>query len=439
MRAVIVTLPSPMGPRLAPDARIAGLAVLLRCVLALQQKGVRHVTVAHRPEDADAVHRALRDERVRVAVELASVPTGEPVAVRLLGLTEPCLFVRHDGLAAPELYARVLATAAAVPNDASVAAVPNDPAAPAAVAAFAHVVVDAERPVGIAVLTAAAFAQLGPNGELDLLVQRADVARIALAPSWLCDARSTSGRDEAVRRLFFACRKPVDGVVSRHLNRYISLFISRLLVDTRVTPNLMTLFTFALALAAAWFATRGLYAHTLVAALLMQLNSILDGCDGELARVRYQGTKLGQWLDTVGDDASNILFWAALGFGARTLPDGATLAVAGYTASLANALAAGLNYVLLARLKTGDFYALTGSEPRRRAGVVSSVAAVFEVVLKQDFFKLLLVVVALAGVLERALPVMAVGALITFANSLVRFVRVLFGKSSLRDRPATAT
>jgi CDP-L-myo-inositol myo-inositolphosphotransferase len=44
-----------------------------------------------------------------------------------------------------------------------------------------------------------------------------------------------------------------------------------------------------------------------------QLQSILDGCDGELARVRMQQSKLGAWLDTFVDDVLNVLITAAIG------------------------------------------------------------------------------------------------------------------------------
>ena len=46
-----------------------------------------------------------------------------------------------------------------------------------------------------------------------------------------------------------------------------------------------------------------------------QLQSILDGCDGELARVRMQQSKLGAWLDTFVDDVLNVLITVAVGIG----------------------------------------------------------------------------------------------------------------------------
>jgi phosphatidylglycerophosphate synthase len=42
---------------------------------------------------------------------------------------------------------------------------------------------------------------------------------------------------------------------------------------------------------------------------------VLDGCDGELARVRFQQSAIGEWLDTLVDDGLNLALVAALGIG----------------------------------------------------------------------------------------------------------------------------
>ena len=49
--------------------------------------------------------------------------------------------------------------------------------------------------------------------------------------------------------------------------------------------------------------------------LLEHTQSVLDGCDGELARVRFQQSKLGAWLDTFVDDVLNVLMTASAGIG----------------------------------------------------------------------------------------------------------------------------
>ncbi len=271
---------------------------------------------------------------------------------------------------------------------------------------------------------------------VELLAADSDDAALAEKPDLVLrydrvcgvDVGTAAGKREAKRLLFEACRKPVDGFVSRHLNRHVSIFVSKLLVATPITPNAMTVATFSLAIFAAAFAVQGGYWPTLAAAFLMQWNSILDGCDGELARVRHQGSKLGQWLDTVGDDASNVIFWAALGLGARGIPGvGGWLALAGYAAAVANGLAALCNYAVLASLGSGDFYALTGP-PKKRAGVAGAVVAFFEVILKQDFFLFLMLVVAALGVIHHALVAVALGAIITLASSAARAARYFMRK-----------
>jgi len=245
-------------------------------------------------------------------------------------------------------------------------------------------------------------------------------------PSWVVDVSDQVGERRAVRALFEACRKPVDGIVSRHLNRHVSLSLSRLLVNTPVTPNMMTIVTFGVSLVACWLVLDASYATTAAAGVLMQLNSILDGCDGELARVRHQGSKLGQWLDTVGDDLSNVLFWTALGFGALQLQShGDLLAIAAWVTAAGNGVAAAANYVLLSMKGSGDFYALRQGESTGGAGFVGRVVALFNAILRQDFFLLFVMVMALAGLLHQAAPLLAVAAIITAGVSTVRLVRVL--------------
>jgi len=121
-------------------------------------------------------------------------------------------------------------------------------------------------------------------------------------------------RRAARRLLLRSLRKPVDGVVSRTLNRPVSLAISSVLVWTPLTPNVLTVLTFLTAVAASALMAS---THFMAGAVVMQFASILDGCDGEVARLRYRSSKLGSWLDTVFDDVSNIVFLVATGYGLR--------------------------------------------------------------------------------------------------------------------------
>ncbi len=95
--------------------------------------------------------------------------------------------------------------------------------------------------------------------------------------------------------------KPNDGPVSRYINRPLSVMISRRLVNHRITPNQISLFSFLCAvLAAGLFALDG-YLALLLGGFVAQFASIVDGCDGEVARLTYQSSPYGGWFDAVLD------------------------------------------------------------------------------------------------------------------------------------------
>lgn len=95
--------------------------------------------------------------------------------------------------------------------------------------------------------------------------------------------------------------KPNDGPVSRYINRHLSVRISRRLVNHRITPNQISLFSFLCSvLAAGLFALNGYFA-LLLGGIMAQFASIVDGCDGEVARLTYQSSSYGGWLDAVLD------------------------------------------------------------------------------------------------------------------------------------------
>src|SRR5438094_733327 len=71
-------------------------------------------------------------------------------------------------------------------------------------------------------------------------------------------------------------------------------------------------------------AATGQPARILAGLLLAHLQSVLDGCDGELARVRFQQSAIGEWLDTIVDDALNLAVVVALGVGIARM-EGSTL------------------------------------------------------------------------------------------------------------------
>ena len=95
--------------------------------------------------------------------------------------------------------------------------------------------------------------------------------------------------------------KSNDGPVARYLNRPVSVLFSRHLVKLDITPNQISLFSFLCSLLAAGLFALGGYLVLLLGGILAQFASIIDGCDGEVARLKYQSSDFGGWFDAVLD------------------------------------------------------------------------------------------------------------------------------------------
>lgn len=129
--------------------------------------------------------------------------------------------------------------------------------------------------------------------------------------------------------LMAAGPKPQDGFMARHFDRHLSLAASRALLDTAITPNQMTVFSTMIGLIGASFFLGDTRLSYVTGALLVWLHSVLDGCDGELARVRFQESPLGSDLDFWGDNLVHFALFSCLGLGFWFTGNGAhTLALA---------------------------------------------------------------------------------------------------------------
>jgi phosphatidylglycerophosphate synthase len=116
-----------------------------------------------------------------------------------------------------------------------------------------------------------------------------------------------------IRRMNKSYEGPVDALINWRFSMRITRVLARR--SLAVTPNHVTIAAIVVGLLASVLASRGQWITFAIAGVLLELNSILDSCDGELARLRYQFSKLGQWLDNLSDDIVDNLFIVAVGYG----------------------------------------------------------------------------------------------------------------------------
>jgi phosphatidylglycerophosphate synthase len=109
--------------------------------------------------------------------------------------------------------------------------------------------------------------------------------------------------------------KQREGFMSRHFERKISLAITRRLALTRVTPDMMTVVSVGIGLLGAPFFLSESPVYQLVGALLFLTHSILDGCDGELARLKFMESPHGAILDFWGDNVVHVGVFSCMAVG----------------------------------------------------------------------------------------------------------------------------
>ena len=104
------------------------------------------------------------------------------------------------------------------------------------------------------------------------------------------------------------------------MNRRVSIPTSRSIIDLPITPNMVTFFTLGVIFAAVSLLHLADTGTLLLGAALLDLGlSLLDGCDGEVARLKLQASDLAV-RSTVCDYLYYVLIFSGMSIGlARTM------------------------------------------------------------------------------------------------------------------------
>lgn len=129
------------------------------------------------------------------------------------------------------------------------------------------------------------------------------------------DVDTLDSLQTAEKLLLTSLRKPTDGFFSRMLERHISLAVTRLLAKTSIIPNYVTGIIICIGAAAGFLFSQSGMESKVFAALLFWCSSFLDGCDGELARLKFMETRLGGWLDLWADNLIHSMVFMGMGIG----------------------------------------------------------------------------------------------------------------------------
>ena len=261
--------------------RIAGLTACERAVRVAKKAGAVDVYVVD-----DEVSRArLVDWRAAQRGRLLVIRADQLVHS---GLVEPMLAVGGDAIAI-------------VPDDAPV----NDLTAGAYAGAFV-----------VGNHAAASVIEALARGETDAAVVAtfSEPMRVAHGEIARAPIATKQERRAAHRLLYRILIKPQDNAITRYLYRPVSMPLTKLLVWTPITPNVISYVVAALVAFGCWMTAHRDVELALLGTVLVLVASYIDCCDGEVARVKLMSSRFGAWIDTIVDELSSVGYMVALGW-----------------------------------------------------------------------------------------------------------------------------
>jgi CDP-L-myo-inositol myo-inositolphosphotransferase len=129
--------------------------------------------------------------------------------------------------------------------------------------------------------------------------------------AWWQDIDTPRDLKLAKRRLRSSLVKISDGPVSRYLNRPLSTRMSMPLASLGVPPDLISMASALIGCAGAVLLGRGM---AIAAAMTVHLASVLDGVDGEVARLHLRASARGALFDGMLDRVTDGVIVAGIGW-----------------------------------------------------------------------------------------------------------------------------
>jgi len=128
------------------------------------------------------------------------------------------------------------------------------------------------------------------------------------------DVRAREAEKRLVAALAEATRES-DGFLSRKVDRPLSRRLSLPLARLRVNPNWITVAGTCIGLTGAWLLAQAGYVSHLLGAALFLMAVVVDGVDGEVARLTLTETEFGHVFDVVTDNLVHIAIFIGLAVG----------------------------------------------------------------------------------------------------------------------------
>jgi CDP-L-myo-inositol myo-inositolphosphotransferase len=143
------------------------------------------------------------------------------------------------------------------------------------------------------------------SGGIQVMINKGLARTIDIGDTYWVDIDNEKMFEKAEKMLWSSLGKQSDGPIFRFVNRPISTRITRYIYKSSITPNQISIISLFFAIFGAYFFLLGGYINLVFGAFLAQTSCVIDGIDGEIARLKFQETKFGTWFDAVLDRYSD--------------------------------------------------------------------------------------------------------------------------------------
>lgn len=239
------------------------------------------------------------------------------------------------------------------------------------------------------------------SGGIRILSEKGTMRTVDIDGLFWLDVDTPEAHVHAEESLFKMLGKPTDGFVSRNFNRKVSTRITRLLVHTPFTPNQLSIITMFISFISAWLVYQGgtSYWHLALGGILFQFASIVDGCDGEIAKLKFMGSRMGEWVDTIADNVSYLVFLIAVIAGMFARTGDSLYPMLGGTMLALDVLGVLLIFLYLKVVGSGSIVAFnmafSSDVPKEDRGLLYKIIKPLLFMSRRDFFAALFCVLAL--------------------------------------------
>lgn len=259
--------------------------------------------------------------------------------------------------------------------------------------------------------------------------------RVAVIDAGYYWIKEASDFKKACTFLLGSASRKDDGIISRNLNRFISVPVTRLFAPFRIHPVAWTFISLLTGISGCLFILKNTYSSNLQGMLLIQLSSILAGVDGETARLKFQKTTFGKWLNMVSND---LVVWPFLAAITYTTSESVFLRETGKLLLVLYPLYILMKYVYAVRYSKEkcdlETFALRTErcEPYDKA-----VPPTIQALIKRDFIIFFGLILSLVGILHIFSPLFLFSIMLLISISIFRFIKKVTAKGMKNEINST--